>query len=103
MRTYIKKLQSKPEHVRKQIFFGSLVVCMAFVSFVWIGNLGYRFSQKSSQEVKEEIRPFALFGQSISNTYNSISASVGNAKIMSKNLKKEDSGKVIDLIPIEYN
>ena len=103
MRTYIKKLQSKPEHIRKQIFFSSLVVCMAFVSFVWIGGLGDRFNKESSFQAKEEIKPFALFGKTVADTYKNVSASVGNAKIFSGKNSKENSGNVIDLIPVEYN
>lgn len=106
MRTYIRKLQGKPEHVRKQILFGSLVVCMLFVVSVWVGSLGYKFNKNNSAKVQEDIKPFALFGQTISNTYNNISASVGSAS-SSVNKEKKIEEKVknekqIDLIPIEY-
>lgn len=107
MRTYIRKLQSKSEDTRKQILVGSLIVCMSLVGFIWINSLGYKFNKENSIKVQEDIKPFALFGQSISDTYNNVTASVGN---ISSSLKKETpkpvekivTEKVIDLIPIEY-
>ena len=72
MRTYIKKLQSKPEYIRKQILFGSLIVSMAFVSFIWIDSLGAKFNKETSAQVEEDIKPFALFRKTITNTYGKI-------------------------------
>jgi len=103
MRTYIKKLQSKPEHVRKQIFLGSIIVSMAFVSFVWVGTLGYKFNRETAIKAEEDIKPFALFGKSISSTYGNIKASVGNISLPTeKNVIKKDNDKMIELIPVEY-
>lgn len=103
MRTYIKKLQSKPEHIRKQILFSSLIVCMAFVSFVWIGTFGHKFNKENSVKTKEDIKPFALFGQTISNTYSNVKASVGNISLpIKKDEIKKEEGKMIELIPVEY-
>jgi len=107
MRKYIKKLQSKSESTRKQILVGSLIVCMSFVFLIWIGSLGYRFSNKeTSLQAKEAMKPFALFGQTISDTYKNVSASVGNISLPAK---KEQTTEVntetenqIDLIPVEY-
>lgn len=113
MRTYIKKLQSKSENTRKQILVGSLVICMSFVGLIWINSLGYKFSQENSAKVQEDIKPFALFGQTISNTYNNITASVGNISSLKKDLpmqtgesktvKEVKTEKRIDLIPVEYS
>lgn len=105
MRAYIKKIQSKSESTRKQIFLGSLVVCMSFVCLVWVSGLGYKFSKNTEIKTENEIKPFALFGQTISETYNNVTASVGN--ISSKKVEQEKeveikNEKVIDLIPVEY-
>ena len=101
MRAYIKKLQSKSEDTRKLMFVGSLIVCMSFVSFIWIYNLGTRFGNpKVAEQTNEDIKPFKLFGDSISNTYKDMSASVG--KITSKKEAKVTPEKQIDLIPVEY-
>ncbi|MFA5773189.1 MAG: hypothetical protein WC908_00755 [Candidatus Paceibacterota bacterium] len=108
MRKYIKKLQSKSENTRKQILVGSLIICMSFVFLIWIGSLGYRFSNKeTSAQAKEAIKPFALFGKTISDTYNNVSASVGNISLQlkkeeSKTEMKTETKQQIDLIPVEY-
>ncbi len=104
MRKYIKKLQSKPEETRKQIFVGSLIVSMSLVGFIWISGFTASFNEKSSQKLQDDIKPFTLFGNKISETYNEISASVGNIKLPKEQIKEEtkiNSEKVIDLIPVE--
>lgn len=103
MRAYIKKLQSKSESTRKQILVGSLIISMSFVCLIWVNSLGYKFNKGNSTQAQENIKPFALFGQTISDTYSNVTASVGN---ISSSLKKEEPKtpeKVIDLIPVEYN
>lgn len=105
MRTYIRKLQSKPEYIRKQILFGTLIVSMAFVSFVWIGSLGNKFNKETALKTEEDIKPFALFGKSISDTYGNVRASVGNISLPDNKDEikiKKDEGKMIELIPVEY-
>jgi hypothetical protein len=107
MRAYIKKLQSKPEDIRKQILIGLLVVCMSFVGLIWVSSLGYKFNKESKIKVEEDIKPFALFSQTISDTYNNISASVGSIPLGKKQSEvkveeKEENQKVINLIPVEY-
>lgn len=106
MRAYIKKLQSKSEIARKQILVGSLIVSMAFVCLIWISTLGYKFGKENTAKIADEIKPFALFGQTIRNTYGNVTASVGN---ISASLKKEEPKveekleieKQVDLIPVE--
>ena len=102
MREYIKKLRSKPEHIRKQILTASLIACMSIVLLVWISGLGYQFT-KSRAEDKETTKPFALLGQTISETYSNITASVGNVKSIKKEEeKKVEVEKQINLIPVEH-
>lgn len=100
MRAYIKKLQSKSEIARKQIFIGSLVVCMSVVGVVWISSLGYKFNKESTAKAQEDIKPFALFSQTISETYDNVTASVGN--ISTKKTEEKKDEKIIELIPVEY-
>ncbi len=109
MRTYIKKLQNKPEHVRRQIMVITLVLSMVIVSSVWIYGMGYRFSEKKAEQTEQAksgvSKPFALFGDSISNAYKNISASVGNVSSIGKDKNETEivnSEKQINLIPIEY-
>ncbi len=102
---YIEKLQSKDETSRKQILVSSLIVLMSFVGVVWVSSLGYKFGNNSNKvEVAKEEKasgPFALLGNVISDTYNNITASVGNISSKKDNIKAENSGEQIDLIVVE--
>lgn len=103
MRTYIKKLQSKNEETRKQIFAGIMIGSMLVVSFVWIYSLGVRFGgTEAKAKVDEDIKPFKLFSNSISETYKNISGSVGNAPSLKESQEESKLQKQIDLIPVEY-
>jgi len=114
MREYIKKIRSKSEETRKGILVGTLIVCMSLVVLVWIGTLGYSSKEKkaSVETTEEVIKPFALFGQQVSETFKNVSASVGNVSSLSTQIKQEDQEPVvnenvevekqIDLTPIEY-
>lgn len=104
MREYIKKIQSKPEAIRKQIFVGSLIFFMSLVGIIWIGSFSYKFTNNNSVSSEEAIKPFALFGETISETYKNVTASAGNISLSNKEseLKEKTPDKVIELIPIEY-
>lgn len=115
MKEYIKKLQSKPEPVRKQILIGSLVVSMSFVFLIWILTLGYRFGGHNnkaddSKSTSNSIKPFELFSQTISDTYSNMSASVANVSNLKNKIKNESTDqepkveqgeKQIDLITVD--
>lgn len=108
MKEYIKKLQSKPENERKAIVFWSLAVCMCLVCFIWVSGLGPKFNKEENASKREEaVKPFALFGQAVSDTYNNVTASVGNISIPKKEelkveeVKEAKVEKQIDLIPVE--
>jgi lipopolysaccharide export LptBFGC system permease protein LptF len=99
MYSYIKNLQTKTENTRKQILVGSLIVSMSFVFLIWVTTFGQKSEAKIAKETQEQ-KPFSLLSSSFSETYNNISASVGN---ISKNTKeKKKNEKVIELIPVEY-
>lgn len=108
MKEYIKKLQAKPESVRKQILVGSLIVCMSLVCLVWVGSLGYRFGSSEAQTAQDNskngMKPFALLGETITDTYDNITASVGNISQTKEKVKeevREVEEKQVDLIPVE--
>ncbi len=110
MRDYIKKLQAKDEEKRKVILLWFMIFSMSIVSLIWAYSLGVRFgSPKIKEQTKEDIKPFKIFSNSISNTIKNVGASVGNAPSVNK-LKEskekvkisENKGEQIDLIPIEY-
>ena len=103
--SYIKKLQSKSEDTRKQILVVSMIASMSIVVFVWVYGLGALFTQKTEVQASttNEVKPFKLFANSITDTYQNISASVG--KISSKNNGNAETQapaqKQIDLIQVE--
>lgn len=113
MRAYIKKIRSKSEDTRKGILVGTLIICMSLVVLVWVGTLGHSSKEKKASitTTEEAIKPFALFGQQISDTFKNISASVGNVSSLPTQIEeqvqepivKEDTEteQQIDLTPIE--
>ncbi len=98
MHTYIKKLQSKSQDTRKQIFAVALVGCMSLVVWIWIYNLGDHFNNQTKEQANNDIKPFKLFANSMSNTYNNISASIGQISAPNKN--DISAEKQINLIPV---
>lgn len=103
MRAYIHKLRSKPEDARKRILVGSLIVSMAFVGVIWVYGLGYRLhNDVTPATTAAAVKPFSLFAQSISNTYQNISASVGNIHAPNADTTNQPPArKQINLIPVE--
>lgn len=103
MKEYIKKLQLKSEDARKQILVASLTVSMSLIAVVWMYSLGGLFSGKSTEVAKSdnEVKPFTMLSNSISSTYQNISASVGKIK-NKKDQEAQVPEKQIDLIPVEY-
>ena len=103
MRQYIKKLQSKDEDTRKVILATTMIVCMSFVVFVWVYNLGTRLGNpKVAVQANEDIKPFKLFSNSLSDTYKNMSASIG--KITSKKeevIPEVKTEQQINLAPVE--
>ena len=97
MRAYIKKLQSKKEESRRAILVGALTLSMCLVGFVWIESLSSRFNADTSAKTAESIKPFALFANSLSDTFSDISASVGSIGVNNTDTKE----KQVNVIPIE--
>lgn len=100
MHEYINKIQSKSESARKQILAGSLIAVMSLVGVVWVSSFSHKSNRSNTVSTEEAVKPFALFGKNISNTYKNISASVGNISFSQE--EKGTPDKVIDLIPVEY-
>jgi hypothetical protein len=100
MHSYIKKLRTKSEETRKSILLVTLVTSMAVVVFVWIYGLTDRLGQEKVVKEDTGIKPFSLFMNSISNTYDKIAASVANAPSLKD--AKELENKQVDLIPVEH-
>lgn len=104
MRTYIKKLQAKEEGKRKQIFVFSMIGSMSIVALVWFYSLGMRFGNPEMKvQANEDIKPFKIFKESVSNTVKNMGASVGKAPSVKDTSTPVDQKleKQIDLIPVE--
>lgn len=113
MITYIKKLKEKDEDKRKRIFFWTMTCSMSIVVLIWFYSLGMRFGNPEVKEqTNEDIKPFKLFKDSISNTFSNIGSSVKNAPSVNK-IKEEakDDSEInstsdssqINLVPVENN
>jgi hypothetical protein len=98
---YIHTLRAKPEAVKKQILYVSLISIMAVVVFIWVYSLEDHFSSdQTAANTDATVKPFTLFANSIASTYDNISASVG--KITSKKEADAPAGKQIDLIVVDH-
>jgi protein involved in sex pheromone biosynthesis len=69
---------------------------MSIVVFIWVYSLGSHFNNKTSEQANNDLKPFKLFANSISNTYQNITASAGSASTT-----KEEPKKQIELIPVQ--
>lgn len=104
MRAYVEKLRAKPEHTKKRILAGSMITSMVLVGTVWIYGLGYRFhNDVTPEKTAADVKPFALFGESISGAYKNISASVGNIQFNKPATQQNTEERRIDVIPVEPN
>ena len=95
----IKKIRTKSEESRKRILFIALGISMFLIGFIWISSLTSMFDDKVQLKAKDDIKPFALFGNSITDTYKNITASVGN--IPFTKAEEKNTEKQIDLIVID--
>ncbi len=91
MRDYIKKLQSKPEPVRKQFLVGWMVVSMSLVAVVWVYSIQSTVSTDKLAKKNDAVAPFKLFGESVAKTYDSITASVGNVPAIVPQIESTES------------
>lgn len=81
MRKYIKHIQSKPEPVRKKLLIISMTASTVLVGIVWMFSIYRTVNPSVSENTPNTITPFKLFGESVSQTYKNISASVGNIQV----------------------
>lgn len=102
---YIKKIQQKDEITRKKIMMISMIIVVLIVGSVWIYSLTDLFNNGedkiAQEEEREDLKPFTLFKNSMKDTYNNVSASVGKISLPKyKDLDFKESDQ-IDLIVID--
>lgn len=102
MKEYIKKIQSKPEHIRKQHLWLYVVSFMIIITGIWVFSLNNRFTPKEENVSGESnnIKPFKVFGETLKNSFKDITASVGSISSKSLNSRKS-SEKIIPLITVD--
>ena len=103
LQEHIEALQSKPEHIRKQILVGTLTACMVVVVGVWVYGLGNHFSSGDvSVQAKEDAKPLTIFSQQIKGAYKNLTATAGKTDNEEEPPKPEaPAEKIIDVIPVE--
>lgn len=107
IKNYIQNLKSKPEADRKRFAQTATIACMVIVGSVWLYGLTNHLSKPEiAIQTEKDIKPFTVLANSLKDTYNNISASVGDAKSVSGVINNEpttdtENEKMIDLIPVD--
>ena len=102
MNEFIKKLKAKPEAERERVAKTASLVFTVLVGFVFLYSFGARISENTpKQENTNTVKPFQLLKNSISETYDGITASVGNAKSLN-NARKANNDSIEEqrMIPL---
>ena len=103
--SFIRRIRSKREETRKMMLAVSMIVSMSLVGLIWV--VGIMGGKKAPDEkvvgVEETLKPFSLFGESIKESYQDLSANLGDLGSMFRNIKdgmEERSEKeIIELEP----
>ena len=103
MYEYIKKLQNKDEDSKKIALIGFMSISAIVVGLVWYASMQKRFIEVvvAKEKEKNQVSPFKMFQNSLSDTYNNVSASVGEIKSGKFLEQKEKKEKQVDLIVVE--
>ena len=105
--SFIRRIRSKGEETRKMMLAVSMIVSMSLVGLIWV--VGIMGGKKAPDEkvvgVEETLKPFSLFGESIKDKYQDLSASLGDLgktfKSIKEGVEKEAEKEIIELDPIE--
>ena len=73
---FIEKLQKKPRHVRFQIMWAVVIVCMVFILIGWLWSLGNTINLATTQSQEQKSVVDNL--KDIPSLWQSLSAGVGN-------------------------
>ncbi|KKQ35662.1 MAG: hypothetical protein US50_C0008G0003 [Candidatus Nomurabacteria bacterium GW2011_GWB1_37_5] len=76
MNDLIKKIQKKPKHVRSQIIMVTSLVITGIIVLFWVYSLPYRFSNNEQGGLKEDIKPFKILSETLSDTIGGISDTI---------------------------
>lgn len=105
--SFIRRIRSKGEETRKMMLAVSMIVSMSLVGLIWVVGITNPKREKNEKVVgvEETLKPFSMFGESIKESYQDLSANLGDLGSMFKNIKDgmEERGEkeIIELDPIE--
>ncbi len=92
---YIEKLQKKPKHIRTQIMWICVIICMAIVVGIWLITLEYSLpSVTGNDEVIKEV------GGQFNSIKDSLKANVGSF-FEEEEKEEEIKEEVVEEIPEE--
>ncbi len=106
IKSFIRKLRSKPEDTRRIIFVVSLASSMIVVILIWISGITNPSSKKVIKEkdsVEETNKLFAVIKDGIKETIGDLAASLKDINIMISGIKEdiEREKEIIEISPIE--
>lgn len=105
--SFIRRIRSKREETRKMMLTVSMIVSMSLVGLIWVVGITNPKREKDEKVVgvEETLKPFSMFGESIKDKYQDLSASLGDLGKTVKNIKEgigqEAEKEIIELDPIE--
>ncbi|HPK14222.1 MAG TPA: hypothetical protein PLB93_01780 [Candidatus Paceibacterota bacterium] len=105
--SFIRRIRSKKEETRKMMLAVSMIVSMSLVGLIWVVGITNPKREKDEKVVgvEETLKPFSMFGESIKDKYQDLSASLGDLGKTVKNIKEgigqEAEKEIIELDPIE--
>jgi len=105
--SFIRRIRSKREETRKMMLAVSMIVSMSLVGLIWVVGITNPKREKDEKVVgvEETLKPFSMFGESIKDKYQDLSASLGDLgktfKSIKEGVEKEAEKEIIELDPIE--
>ncbi|MFA6301169.1 MAG: hypothetical protein WC609_02350 [Candidatus Paceibacterota bacterium] len=71
---HVKKIRQQPEHIRRSILHITTGIFAIILFFLWIYSLGAGAgSEEAKAKINQDIKPFSVIKDNITNQYNSIS------------------------------
>lgn len=77
---FIQRLQQKPRHIKVQIMWAVVIVCMVIIFIGWVWSLGGEMKSTGSQASKEKGVPegWGELKKDIPSLWQSLGAGIGN-------------------------
>lgn len=78
MRKVILNLKQKPEHIRRQVLYGVVLVCGVVLVLVWVSSLKGRFAKKADESagLTNDLAPFYMLKDNFGKAVREVSSEV---------------------------